>query len=166
MPFIAESYCFLVEDDLFPSVVETTAEFLTPPPAQCSSSDVTLLDDPADCANSDSLGICELKTKSTPFQRNNETEQNFLNTVGALVAAELSRAPEALLLDESIVGLTLSSSPSRNKSKQSLKNFSNILLVKDVLLPALVPAAGVKTPRDGGAVSCDFWYFNMVQSKT
>ena len=91
----------------------------------------------------------------------------FFNTVGALVAAELSRAPpEVLLLDKSIVGLTLSSSPSRNKSKQSLKNFSNILLVKDVLLPALVPAAGVTTPRDGGAVSCDFWYFNMVQSKT
>lgn len=37
-------------------------------------------------------------------------------TIGVLVDAELSRAPEVLLLDESIVGLTLSSSPSRNKA--------------------------------------------------
>lgn len=61
MPLIAESYCFLVEEDLFPSDVETTGEFLNPPPVRhlCSSSAVTLLDDPADCANSDELGICE-----------------------------------------------------------------------------------------------------------
>ena len=110
-----------MEEDLFPSDVETTAEFLITSPSRhlCSSSDVTLLDDPADCPNSDVLGI-----------------------IGALVDAELSRAPEVLLLDESIVGLTLSSSP------------------------ALVPAAGVARPRDGGADSCDFWYFSMVQSKT
>lgn len=61
MPLIAESYCFLVEEDLFLSDVETIAEFLNPLPVRllCSSSDVTLLDDPADCPNSDELGICQ-----------------------------------------------------------------------------------------------------------
>lgn len=71
MPLIAESYCFLVEEDLFLSDVETIPEFLNPLPVRllCSSSDVTLLDDPADCPNSDELGICQQykKKKSISF---------------------------------------------------------------------------------------------------
>lgn len=54
-----------MDEDLFSSDVETTGEFLNPAAVRllCSSSDVTLLDDPADCANSDELGICYLTKK-------------------------------------------------------------------------------------------------------